>query len=78
MLLFSVPPLSCPSLMSNALSSPPRLSAQDSIARIDKAADGSLRASLASGGTVEADCIMFATGRRPRTEVEIRLSPLLR
>lgn len=34
------------------------------IARIDKAADGSLRATLKDGRVLEADCIFYATGRR--------------
>ena len=35
------------------------------IARIDKQADGSLRATLKDGRVLEADCIFYATGRRP-------------
>jgi glutathione reductase (NADPH) len=35
------------------------------IARIDKQADGSLLATLKDGRTLEADCIFYATGRRP-------------
>ncbi|OLU28102.1 glutathione-disulfide reductase [Pseudomonas sp. PA15(2017)] len=35
------------------------------IARIDKQADGSLKATLKDGRTQEADCIFYATGRRP-------------
>lgn len=35
------------------------------IARIDKQADGSLRATLKDGRTLDADCIFYATGRRP-------------
>jgi glutathione reductase (NADPH) len=35
------------------------------IARIDKQADGSLVATLEDGTTLEADCIFYATGRRP-------------
>lgn len=35
------------------------------IARIDKQADGSLKATLKDGCTLEADCIFYATGRRP-------------
>ncbi|MBA1274007.1 glutathione-disulfide reductase [Stutzerimonas azotifigens] len=35
------------------------------IARIDKLPDGSLRATLEDGRTMEADCILYATGRRP-------------
>jgi glutathione reductase (NADPH) len=35
------------------------------IARIDKQADGSLLATLNDGRTLEADCIFYATGRRP-------------
>jgi len=35
------------------------------IVHIDKQADGSLLASLEDGRTLEADCIFYATGRRP-------------
>ncbi|MCQ4322650.1 glutathione-disulfide reductase [Stutzerimonas stutzeri] len=35
------------------------------IARIDKQADGTLLATLDDGRTLEADCIFYATGRRP-------------
>lgn len=35
------------------------------IARIDKLADGSLKATLKDGRELEADCIFYATGRRP-------------
>src|SRR5690606_1310936 len=35
------------------------------IARIDKQPDGSLLATLKDGRTLEADCIFYATGRRP-------------
>ena len=35
------------------------------IERIDKQADGTLLASLADGRMLEADCILYATGRRP-------------
>ncbi|MCJ0973594.1 glutathione-disulfide reductase [Pseudomonas sp. PS1] len=35
------------------------------IATIDKQADGSLLATLEDGRTLEADCILYATGRRP-------------
>lgn len=35
------------------------------IARIDKQPDGSLLATLKDGRTLEADCILYATGRRP-------------
>lgn len=35
------------------------------IARIDKQADGSLLATLKDGRTLETDCILYATGRRP-------------
>lgn len=35
------------------------------IARIDKQADGGLKATLKDGRTLEADCIFYATGRRP-------------
>ena len=35
------------------------------IARIDKQPDGSLLATLKDGRTLEADCVFYATGRRP-------------
>lgn len=35
------------------------------VLRIDKQADGSLLATLNDGRTLEADCILYATGRRP-------------
>jgi glutathione reductase (NADPH) len=35
------------------------------IARIEKQADGTLLATLEDGRTLEADCIFYATGRRP-------------
>lgn len=35
------------------------------IARIDKQADGSLLATLKDGRVLKADCILYATGRRP-------------
>lgn len=35
------------------------------IARIDKHADGSLQATLKDGRVLQADCIFYATGRRP-------------
>ncbi len=35
------------------------------IARIDKQVDGTLLATLADGRVLEADCILYATGRRP-------------
>jgi glutathione reductase (NADPH) len=35
------------------------------IARIDKQPDGSLKATLKDGRVLEADCIFYATGRRP-------------
>ncbi|MBD9397738.1 glutathione-disulfide reductase [Pseudomonas sp. PDM11] len=35
------------------------------IARIDKQANGSLKATLKDGRTLETDCIFYATGRRP-------------
>jgi glutathione reductase (NADPH) len=37
------------------------------IAKIDKQADGSLLATLEDGGTMEADVIMYATGRAPNS-----------
>ncbi|WP_323160533.1 glutathione-disulfide reductase [Pseudomonas fluorescens] len=35
------------------------------IERIDKLADGSLKATLRDGRVLEADCVFYATGRRP-------------
>lgn len=35
------------------------------IERIDKQADGSLKATLKGGRVLEADCVFYATGRRP-------------
>jgi glutathione reductase (NADPH) len=35
------------------------------VVRIDKQDDGSLRATLKDGRTLDADCIFYATGRRP-------------
>lgn len=35
------------------------------IERIDKQADGTLRLSMKGGGTLETDCVFYATGRRP-------------
>ena len=35
------------------------------IRRIDKQADGSLKATLADGRVLETDCVFYATGRRP-------------
>lgn len=35
------------------------------VARIDKQADGSLLATLRDGRALEADCVFYATGRRP-------------
>ncbi|WP_439885758.1 glutathione-disulfide reductase [Pseudomonas syringae] len=35
------------------------------IERIDKQADGSLKLSMKEGGTLETDCVFYATGRRP-------------
>ncbi|MHA6493097.1 glutathione-disulfide reductase [Pseudomonas borbori] len=35
------------------------------ITRIDKQADGSLQATLEDGRTLQADCIFYATGRKP-------------
>jgi glutathione reductase (NADPH) len=49
--------------------------------RIEKAPDGSLRAVLGDGSCVEADCILYATGRRPLTgdlgleEAKVELDP---
>jgi glutathione reductase (NADPH) len=38
------------------------------VARIEKASDGALRATLVDGSTLEADAILFATGRHPLTQ----------
>ncbi len=35
------------------------------IRRIDKQADGTLKATLADGRVLETDCVFYATGRRP-------------
>ena len=35
------------------------------IERIDKQADGTLNLSMKAGGTLETDCVFYATGRRP-------------
>lgn len=35
------------------------------ISRIDKQPDGSLKVSLKDGGTLDNDCVFYATGRRP-------------
>ncbi|KIQ36576.1 glutathione-disulfide reductase [Pseudomonas viridiflava] len=35
------------------------------IERIDKQADGTLKLSMKGGGTLETDCVFYATGRRP-------------
>ena len=35
------------------------------VARIDKAADGSLQVTLKDGRVLDADCVFYATGRRP-------------
>lgn len=35
------------------------------IARIDKQADGSLTVTLKDGGTLDTDCVFYATGRQP-------------
>ncbi len=35
------------------------------VARIDKAADGTLQVTLKDGRVLEADCVFYATGRRP-------------
>ncbi|TBU97277.1 glutathione-disulfide reductase [Stutzerimonas kirkiae] len=41
------------------------LSFNSDIVRIDRQADGSLLATLKDGGTLVADCIFYATGRKP-------------
>jgi len=38
------------------------------VVRIDKASDGALHATLADGSVLEADAILFATGRHPLTQ----------
>jgi glutathione reductase (NADPH) len=38
------------------------------IASIEKAADGSLRATLEDGASIETDVVMYATGRNPNSE----------
>jgi glutathione reductase (NADPH) len=38
---------------------------QTNIRRIDKQADGSLKATLEDGRVLETDCVFYATGRRP-------------
>lgn len=38
------------------------------ITRIGRRADGSLRAQLRDGSTLDADCILYATGRQPRLD----------
>ncbi|WP_428422890.1 glutathione-disulfide reductase [Methylibium sp.] len=38
------------------------------ISHIERAADGALRATLADGSRLEADTILYATGRQPNTE----------
>ncbi len=44
------------------------LSFNQNIARIEKQSDGSLRAELTDGSIIEADVIMYATGRKAKTE----------
>ena len=39
------------------------------IARIDKQADGSLKATLKDGRELVADCVFYATGRRPMLDI---------
>jgi glutathione reductase (NADPH) len=56
------------------------------IVRIERASDGILRATLGDGSTLEADGILFATGRHPHTQdlgleelkVELRASGAIR
>ena len=38
------------------------------ITAIEKLADGSLRASLDDGSTIDSDCILYATGRKPHIQ----------
>ncbi|WP_430462511.1 glutathione-disulfide reductase [Thalassolituus sp. LLYu03] len=38
------------------------------VVRIDRLADDSLRCQLNNGATLDVDCVMFATGRRPQTD----------
>jgi len=49
---------------------------ESNIARIDRASDGTLRATLEDGSRLEGDAILYATGRHPRTR-EIGLEELL-
>lgn len=44
------------------------LRVRSEVARAERAADGALRATLHDGSVLEADTILYATGRRPRTE----------
>jgi glutathione reductase (NADPH) len=41
---------------------------ESDIARIDKAGDGSLRATLCDGSTLEGDAVLYAIGRHPLTQ----------
>ncbi|HZV10017.1 MAG TPA: glutathione-disulfide reductase [Novosphingobium sp.] len=40
----------------------------DPVAGIEKQADGSLAVALASGAVIAADCVLVATGRKPKTD----------
>jgi glutathione reductase (NADPH) len=44
------------------------------ISRIDKQADGSLKVSLKDGRELEADCVFYATGRRPMENTAVQLT----
>jgi len=45
-----------------------RIHTQTDIRRIEQLADGSLRCQLNNGDALDADCVMYATGRKPLTE----------
>ncbi|TVV43828.1 glutathione-disulfide reductase [Venatorbacter sp. C2-1] len=45
-----------------------RIHTQTDIRRIERLADGSLRCQLNNGDALDADCVMYATGRKPLTE----------
>ena len=45
-----------------------RIHTETDIKRIDKLDDGTLRCQLNNGELLDADCVMFATGRRPQTD----------
>ena len=45
-----------------------RIHTKTDIRRIEQLADGSLRCQLNNGDALDADCVMYATGRKPLTE----------